>query len=358
MALEDDALKALNQQAKELEDQERLAHLRHKISEQENQIQTLLAERGRQREFVQMVADAVRVEEPFPATPYSGGGTCESPISHVIKFSDWQIGEQIFADETEGFGEFNWKIAQERVQYFVEKNIDYVQTQRNSYQIDELVVLCEGDFISGDHNMHEQDLYCTNEFPAAVQTARAGELLGAAIQRFASHYKTVRVVEMGADNHGRTTRRIRSKHAGLDNYNYLVYTVANAKLARHRNIEIETSPGNKILTNINGKRFLVEHGHAVNAYMGTPYYGLDRHAGREAQKRRLRPSKQYDYISIGHWHVPAIVSGFILVNGSLTGTTELDHLVGRYAPPSQVSFLVHPKHGVFGWTPWGFKEVK
>jgi hypothetical protein len=47
------------------------------------------------------------------------------------------------------------------------------------------------------------------------------------------------------------------------------------------------------------------------------------------------PLPKFDYISIGHWHVPAIIDGNILVNGNLPGTTEFDHIQGRHAAPSQ-----------------------
>src|SRR6266581_4307027 len=65
----------------------------------------------------------------------------------------------------------------------------------------------------------------------------------------------------------------------------------------------------------------------------------------------------FDYMSVGHWHVPGVVSGNILINGSLSGTDEFDHGCGRHAPPAQVSFLVHPKHKIFGWTAWNAVDV-
>src|SRR6185312_15027171 len=103
---------------------------------------------------------------------------------------------------------------------------------------------------------------------------------------------------------------------------------------------------------VQGKRFLLAHGHHIMGQAGIPFYGMERSRAREAVKRAAEPNKMFDYMSMGHWHVPAIISGNILINGSLPGCTEFDHLQGRYAPPSQVSFLVHPRHGMFGWTPW------
>jgi hypothetical protein len=92
---------------------------------------------------------------------------------------------------------------------------------------------------------------------------------------------------------------------------------------------------------------------------------MERERGREAAKRmqammdterglaeQYQKEIGFDFVSCGHWHVPGVVSGNILINGSLTGTDEFDHGCGRHAPSAQVSFLVHPNHKIFNWTPW------
>jgi len=62
--------------------------------------------------------------------------------------------------------------------------------------------------------------------------------------------------------------------------------------------------------------------------------------------------KSFRYIGIAHWHVPAFLEGAVIVNGSLSGTTEFDHSQGRHADPTQVAFMVHPNHGMFNYTPF------
>ncbi len=132
---------------------------------------------------------------------------------------------------------------------------------------------------------------------------------------------------------------------------YLVHTVANAYLRDHKNVETVAATGIKYLATVAGHRFLIEHGDTVKAWMGIPYYGMEREQGREA-RRRMNSARGFHYQAIGHWHVGAWIAGNVLVNGSLCGTTEFDHGCGRHAAPSQVSFMVHPKHGVFDFTPW------
>ena len=135
---------------------------------------------------------------------------------------------------------------------------------------------------------------------------------------------------------------------------FAVYAVTNAFLRQHKNIEIVQPLAAKQLVDIGGWKFLSEHGDTTKAWMGIPFYGIERARAREAV-RRMRTDLGFDYISIGHWHVPGIVSGNILINGSLSGTSEYDHIAGRHALPAQVSFLVHKKYGLFNWVAWTMK---
>jgi len=102
---------------------------------------------------------------------------------------------------------------------------------------------------------------------------------------------------------------------------------------------------------VNGMSYLIMHGHQVRGWMGKPYYGFDRKVGREAIKRMRSklPGVLFDRLVMGHWHEPANTLDWI-IGGSLSGTDAYDHKNGRYAPPLQPIWLVHPKHGEFDWT--------
>jgi len=154
------------------------------------------------------------------------------------------------------------------------------------------------------------------------------------------------------------------KQKATNNMSYVTYSMANALLRGHKNVFPYLAPGIKHIQPVNGVNFLIEHGDTVRAWMGIPAYGMERERGREAAKRmqammdeargfeNYKKDIGFDYVSCGHWHVPGVVSGNILINGSLTGTDEFDHGCGRHAPPAQVSFLIHPKYKLFNWTPW------
>ena len=331
------------------ESQADLIHFKTKSKELESSLKTLLNERGQYKALVDDLRDAITASEPYPQVPIVGREASASPVAAVLKLSDWQIGEVIQASETEGFGEFNFAIAERRVKDLVESFLGWVDMHRRAgYNVRTLHVFSEADLVSG--NIH-YELEVTNEFPVTVAAVKAGMLLSWAISQLAPHFDEVVVWEMSADNHGRLTRKSQSKQGATNNYSYVAHTVCNETLRDHKNVDIRMGEGVKLLADVLGKKFLISHGHHIISSLGTPYYGLERDRAREAVKRQ-NTDKTFDYISVGHFHVPAIISGNILINGSLTGTTEFDHMLGRHALPSQVSFMVHPTHGLFNWVAW------
>ena len=326
-----------------------LIHYKTKSKTLETSLKGLLKERGKYKALVEDLKTSIVALEPYPKVPVTGQPASDSPVAAVLKLSDWQIGEIINASETEGFGEFNFQIAEKRVFDLIRGFLGWVDMHRKAgYNIQELHVFSEADLVSG--NIH-YELEVTNEFPVTAAAAKAGLLLAETISQLSAHFEQTIIWEMSADNHGRMTRKNQAKQGAVNNYSYVAHVVCNESLRNHENLIIHLGEGTKLLANVLGKKFLISHGHHIMGQMGIPYYGMERDRAREAVKRQ-NTDKTFDYISIGHWHVPAIIGGNILVNGSLTGTTEFDHMSGRHALPSQVSFMVHPKHGLFNWTAW------
>jgi len=159
---------------------------------------------------------------------------------------------------------------------------------------------------------------------------------------------------IGADNHARRTRRPQNKEAARNSFNYLLYEVAAAVLAKQNRLAIQYHLPLKAQVEIEGRSVLLEHGHTTRAWMGIPFYGLERSEGREARKRLAR-GRPYTYHIIGHWHMPAELP-YLMINGSLCGASEYDAAAGRHAEPSQTTFLMHPRHGPFNRVAWNLAE--
>lgn len=322
---------------------------------------------GYQAVLKDTITEAIEVLEPLPPAKYVEGTSADSEIAAVFKASDWHIGAVTNAWETEGFGQFDWALAQERVDYMAQKFIGWIETHRKSFKIPKLYILSEGDMVSG--GIH-YELDVTNEFPVPVQAVKAGALLAQFVGTLAPHFKEVHFSQINIDNHSRLTRKLQFAQGAENSWQYVVHEVANAKLAKHGNINTLTAGGIRQIVNVNGQKFLTEHGHEIKAFLGFPYYGMGRLKGKEAGKRMqammdreradnfaaYKKDLGFDYMSLGHWHVPAIVENNILINGCLPGTTEYDHAYGRSSKPAQVSMLVHPKYGIFNWTAWTAKR--
>jgi hypothetical protein len=331
---------------------EKIDHLRRQIKALTNQNQGLRVKLADKTEFLHELQGAVTAATPFPREQYpkqTKKPQYSSEVVPVLMLSDWHIGEVVNANETEGLNAYDLEIARSRMFTIVDAFIRHVNAQRQIYKIKEAVVFGLGDYVSGD--IHPE-LQATNEFPLPQQTAEAGSLLGEVIARIACCFDTVTTYCQNADNHGRLQKKPQAKQKGGNNMSYLVHTIAEAHARKVTNAKFVHTEGAKLLANVNGKRFLLEHGDAIRGWAGFPYYGFGRMAGLEAQRRMLRPEIAFDYQCMGHFHVPAVISWKIYVNGSLSGTSEFDYICGRHADPAQVGFLVHPQHGIINWNPF------
>ena len=76
---------------------------------------------GYQNVLRDTIHEAIDALEPLPPAKYTEGQASDSEIAAVFKASDWHIGAVTNAWETEGFGQFNWALAQERVNYMAQK---------------------------------------------------------------------------------------------------------------------------------------------------------------------------------------------------------------------------------------------
>ena len=311
--------------------------LRHRVEEMKLE----MGEDEAQFDQIKRELKAITPLSPVVHLPTPKNVKVSSPLSAVLVIGDWHIGEVVEADEIENFNEFNWGIAQKRAYYLQKQFVNWVNVQRTATVVDELVVLAIGDMISGD--IH-QELQVTNEFPAPVQSVRSGILVAKTIAEMAPHFEKVRVEYITLDNHCRLTTKPQWKEGGYNSYNYIVGFIARERLASVPNVEFNMYPSVKALVTIQGWKYLCQHGHSIKGWAGIPWYGTDRHIAREAKARRSKPTKNFDKMIMGHFHAPLWTVDYI-INGSMSGTSELDHGQGRHAEPAQVAFLVHPKHG-------------
>jgi len=308
------------------------------------QIKTLQKELGKDGHFTEQMLEAIKAAPVPPRFKYQIPKSVSSEVSVVSIISDWHVDEVVSKSQTEGFGGFNWNLAQTRVFDLAKRVNDWTNTQRHGYKINDLHIFGLSDYISG--GIHPE-LEITNSMTTPVAIERAGWLVGEYTRRLSSNFKNVKFAANSGDNHGRRTHKPRYKDKVLDNYSYLIHKFAETYCKDLSNVDFYHPDAAKFIVPVQGYKFLIEHGDTVRGWNGIPFYGLDRRKAQEAL-RRMGTTKAFDYWCVGHFHTPNLL-GNLVMNGSLGGTTELDHLVGRSSAPCQVAFLVHPKYGLFNF---------
>jgi hypothetical protein len=330
---------------------ERYQELESQIKEKEQILEGYKKEHGKLEVFFNKVIDNISPVVTLPQVyfnPMSGTKNL-SPTTPVMQIGDAHMGEVQDSGEIEGFNEFNSTICERRQVNYTVDFIKWVNVHRHGYNINECVVLVTGDLISGDIQM----MNITNEFPITVQVCRASEVLCKQIALLAPHFKKVTVHFIVEDNHARLTQKPQMKEAGVNSMNYLVGMMAKAYLERHTNVEFNIYPMFEKVVHVENTQYLICHGHGVQGWGGIPYYGIERKVGKESQARlqiimreieRAKDVGFHKYI-FGHWHTPFDMPLYACC-GSVSGTGAYDHKAGRYARPSQASWMVG-KHGEF-----------
>lgn len=269
--------------------------------------------------------------------------------SAVAMVSDWHTAEVIDSKAMAGWGEYNLEIQECRVKAYGQKVLHWLETQRSGLYIPRLRVLVLGDMVSGD--IHH-GLSVTNQVPTPEAACLAGKMLAELVAGWAPHAE-ISVDIIGLGNHDRLTLKPQFKKGAMNSWNVVVYWVASALLKDHPKVTVcfhEDSPAE---LDFDGLNVLAMHGHQVRGWMGIPNYGMQRLRGRLALGYMYH-GKAFKTCICGHWHEGQEPAGWI-VGGCLGGTSELDRNMGRFAPPSQTSFLWHSRHGEFNLTRWNLE---
>lgn len=328
---------------------EKSEELRSKNRELESRLNQYRREHGKLELFFEEVVGAIRpVVERDPVKFDKRSGTAVVPVMHL---TDIHMGAVQEPDEIEGFNAYSPEIADARLTDFTERWLRWVEYQRKAYSITDASVLITGDLISGD--IHEE-LRNTNAYPSPVQVVEAARMISATIAQIAPYFNSVAIHFVSEDNHSRLTKKPQAKEAGLNSLNYLVGKMIEAYVKDLSNVQMNIYPMLEKVVEVNGRLYLITHGHTIKGWMGVPWYGVERKVSKEAQSRlhlimqeaeRAREIGFHKYI-FGHFHT-AIDTFLYSCGASLQGTDAYDHQAGRYGNPGVSAWLVHPGNGEF-----------
>ena len=323
-------------------------HLREEVKAVRNALQAERRVTGEARMAALELTSAIQSVKP-QKMEYKPTNKSDTPVTAVLHLTDLHEGEVTERDEVEGFGEFNPIIFTQRLTTLGERFLDYIKVQRNGYNIPRLQILGTGDYISG--GIHEE-LKVTNAYPEPVQAVECGYKLGALIAMLAPHFHQIDTDWITLDNHGRMTRKNQAAQGGENNWGYVVAHIIRQMCAGLPNVTVRVHAKPSTLVRVGDKeRYLCFHGHQIKGWAGLPYYGFDRRVAMEAVKRMGLIDEAFTKLVFGHFH-QSVNTLTYNSGGSLSGTNAFDHSCGRHAHAHQTSWLVHKKHGEFGFTRW------
>jgi len=344
---------ALNEKELREQQSELAGELRRQIADKEAVLDGYKKEHGKLEDFFAKVTAQILPVLPLPSVYEKGSGKVGSPCAAVMRISDGHMGAVQLPNEIEGFGEYNPELCRSRQVDYAQRFCKWVDVNREAYQIDEVAVIVTGDLISGD--IHEE-LRVTNAFPTPVQCVRAAEVLTEQIRLVASDFDKVVVHFLVEDNHARLTKIPQAKEAGYNSLNYVVGKLAEVYVSNLTNVEFNIYPQFEKVVSVLNRNYLIAHGHGVRGWMGVPWYGIERHLGKESKNRLniimndITKAKEvgfHKYV-FGHFHT-YFETDFYSCCPSVSGTDAYDHQNGRHGNPGQSAWLVHPKYAEFNW---------
>jgi hypothetical protein len=205
------------------------------------------------------------------------------------------------------------------------------------------IVVLGGDLVTG--NLH--DLAEFNETHSVIVTVDYWvDHLAAFLETIADAYGPCHVVSV-VGNHGRLTRKPRTKGRVEDNFDYLLARLLQRHFRDDRRFSWNVPLSADAYVDVYESRLLITHGDQARGGSGisgllTPVSLLD----HRKRKRDASIGRTYDHLLMGHWHT-YLRTGTVTVNGSLKGTDEYAFLSNfGHEEPSQAFAVITPEHGV------------
>lgn len=264
------------------------------------------------------------------------------PEELVLLWSDSQIGQFVDQKESGGLGSYSVDIFLQRKEFLKVslKKIFEIHLDNTPYPV--LNIFFLGDIIEGSTifpgQERQTDLHAVEQVIFAVD--KIAEFVAWAAALYPWQVKCFCVV----GNHGRIGKK--GEQSPLNNLDYLCYRYISEKLKNFSNVEFSISESWWMLVQRMNHVFLLVHGDDIRAWMGIPYYGLERSESRY-QRMLLDSQSGFHYFCCGHHHQEATIKSRIFMNGNWVGGSELSMKAMQVANmPTQLLFSVHPIFGV------------
>lgn len=263
-----------------------------------------------------------------------------------LKISDVHFSEVVNPIQVNGINEYNITITRDRVKRIVKNVINIATNHMVGTSYPGIVVSVEGDIAGGE--IHPE-LKETNELPIYPSIVECHNLFIWVFEKLEEAFGKV-FVSWVVGNHGRDSVKPIYKNRVERNADWLIGVMLENHFRNNDNIHFHVPSEIDSYFNIAGYRFLATHGDSLGTRGGDGIIGAVGPIIRgdvKVRKQQSSINREYDYLSIGHWHQEDQVRN-ILVNGSIIGFNEFAKIKLRVSPepPKQALYFVHEDYGI------------
>lgn len=298
--------------------------------------------------IVEKIEELMRAYPPLPlqVRKLPKKSQSGSPESAVLVLSDSHVGQVVKANQTLGFGDYNFQRFTERLKYIEERVISLLANNVTT-QVDELVVFMLGDMLHGNL-AHDKEV--TRAMTLLDQWHAASHCFAQFFMAIAQHVPSIRVYT-ACGNHTRFgNQKKMPTEQRYSNFDYFVYAMVEQMVSRQPNIKFHLDNQPFCYVDIKGSKFLGMHGDHLkggDSQMGVPIHAISRNISGMTQLYESRGIEAPHYWLMGDKHreigLPT-VKGKWMVNGSFVGDDNFSLTLATSSEPMQLFFGVHPKY--------------
>lgn len=284
---------------------------------------------------------------PMPAIISKKMGK-NTPQSAVLLLSDCHVGQVIPANQTLGFGGYDFPTFLARLK-FLEDAVISIQRDHTTAFTEELVVCLGGDLIDGALAHGAEAKQRSTLF---TQWFSAGHALAQFLRALTPHFPKIRVYNT-VGNHPRWgTQHKMPTHNRYSNLDLFLTAYVESLTRDLKTIDWHFDQQPSALFDVQGFRFQLLHGDTMRGgdkALGVPNHAIGRLISANAQLFEKHGETAPHYVLMGHFHREIVLptaKGAVLVNGGFPGIDGFG-LASNFSAvsPSQIFFYVHPNYG-------------
>jgi hypothetical protein len=266
----------------------------------------------------------------------------------TLLLTDIHWGERVDPAEINGVNKYDRTIAALRLRRVAETTTKLCRDYLSGVKYDGLTLLLGGDLVSGD--IHEE-LRETNVEATTESVVGVLELLVAGTRMLTETFGKVHVAAV-VGNHGRTTRKPRSKKRAADSYDGLVYQLMARELRSDPRITMQVATGADAHFSVYHQRYCLTHGDQFRGGSGISGMLAPLMLGVHRKRRRdATAGSPWDTMVLGHFH-QSHFSREMIVGGSVIGYNEYAHTCNLpMEEPMAAMWLTTPERGITAYMP-------